>query len=430
MLLHFYYFLRELTMLPIHTNTLKNGLKVIVMPNTKAPLVAINLAYKVGSKNEEPHMTGIAHLFEHLMFEGSKHIAKGDFDKYCSMAGGTNNAYTTFDLTSYNMTLPKHQLELGLWLESDRMMEFSVTEDSLITQQKVVSEEILQTVQNQPYGMWRELLSGTAFSKECSYSWEVHGSSNHVMACNLDYLRKFFSKYYQPDNACLVLCGDIEPENALSLVDRYFSEIPVLNGMDMNRTFERNCILGRQRAEFYDNIPAAGVFLGYHCPGFTDDDIFKADIISNLFGNGRKSRLYDYLIDDLEIASHTGSYVDSREDASLLIFYALASSREISADALKIKMQDTIDKFITEGVFKDEIEKSINQLTTRIAYEFQYNSSLADLVAQQSLFWDEPSRVFKLLDMYKIITVEEIVEFAKRIFAKDNTIEIVALPKI
>jgi zinc protease len=417
-------------MLPIHTYTLNNGLKVVIMPNNKAPLVAINLAYKVGSKNEEPHMTGIAHLFEHLMFEGSKHIAKGDFDKYCSMAGGTNNAYTSFDLTSYNMTLPKHQLELGLWLESDRMMEFSVTEDSLLTQQKVVSEEILQTVENQPYGMWRELLSGTAFSKECSYSWEVHGSSSHVMACNLDYLRKFFSKYYQPDNACLVLCGDIEPDSAFSLVDKYFSEIPVLYGRDTNKTFVSDCIIGGERSEFYDNIPTAGVFLGYHCPGFTNDDIFKADIISNLFGNGRKSRLYDNLIDDLQIASHTGSYVDSREDASLLIFYALASSREIAADELKSKMEDTIDNFLLQGVEKDEMEKSINQLTTRIAYEFQYNSSIADLVAQQSLFWDEPNRVFKLLDMYKRITVEEITEFAKRIFAKNNSIEIVALPKI
>jgi len=416
-------------MLPIYANTLKNGLKVVILPNAKAPLISINLAYKVGSKNEEPHMTGIAHLFEHLMFEGSKHVPKGDFDKYCSMAGGTNNAYTTFDLTSYNMTLPKHQLELGLWLESDRMMEFSVTEESLQTQQKVVSEEILQTVQNQPYGLWRELLSGSAFKKDCSYSWEVHGSSSHVMSCTLDYLRKFFNRYYQPDNACLVLCGDVVPKNALALIENYFAEIPVLNGRDTSKSFDKNCIIGGEREVFYDNIPAAGVFLGFHCPGFTDDDIFKADILSNIFGNGRKSRLYDNLIDDLEIASHTGSYVDSREEASLLIIYALASGSEVTADELRYKMLETIDRFLSIGLDKDEMEKSINQLTTRIAYEFQYNSSLADLVAQQSLFWDDPKRVFKLLDMYKKITIKDIQMFAERIFAKSNMIEIVALPK-
>jgi len=416
-------------MLPIHTQKFKNGLRAVILPNDKAPLVAINLAYKVGSKNETKDMTGIAHLFEHLMFEGSKHIPKGNFDKYCSMAGGTNNAYTTFDITSYNMTLPKHQLELGLWLESDRMLEFAVTEESLITQKKVVSEEILQTVQNQPYGMWRELLSSTAFSEDCSYSWEVQGKSSHVMACTLEYLRSFFAKFYQPDNACLVLCGDLNPELTFKMIEKYFADIPVLNGNQSISTFSSDFIISGKESEFYDNIPAAGVFLAYHCPGFTDDDIFKADILSNIFGNGRKSRLYDYLIDDLEIASHTGSYVDSRENASLIIFYALASEQNISADELKEKMIENIDEFLTTGLQEKDLEKSINQLTTRIAYEFQYNASLADLVAQQSLFWNDPKRVFKLLDMYKGINIDDIMVFANKIFVKENIIVINALPK-
>ncbi len=416
-------------MLSINTYTLKNGLRAVIVPNDKAPLVAINLAYKVGSKNEEAHMTGIAHLFEHLMFEGSKHVPKGDFDKYCSMAGGTNNAYTTFDLTSYNMTLPKHQLELGLWLEADRMMEFAVNDISLLTQQKVVSEEILQTVENQPYGIWRELLSKTAFSEDCSYSWEVYGNSNHVLGCTIDYLRGFFAKYYQPDNACLVLCGDIDPDTTFSLIDKYFSEIPVLNGKADPADFKSNCIIGGKTAEFYDNIPVAGVFYGYHCPGFKDEDIFKADIISNIFGNGRRSRLYDYLIDDMEICSHAGSYVDAREDASLMIFYALASSPEVSAEKIQHNINKIVKKFLDKPIPKEEFEKSINQLTTRIAYEFQYNASLSDLIANQTLFWNDPERVFRLLDMYKNLNISEIKLFAEKMFSEDNRVVINALPK-
>mgnify|MGYP006285320979 CR=1 FL=1 len=415
-------------MFPIYTHKLQNGLGSVIVPIDKAPLVSINLAYKAGSKNEEKHMTGIAHLFEHLMFEGSKHVPKGDFDKYCSMAGGTNNAYTSFDLTSYNMTLPKHQLELGLWLESDRMLEFSVSEESLRTQQKVVSEEIFQTVHNQPYGRWRELLSGTAFSEDCSYSWEVHGNHKHVLACDLDYLKKFFARYYQPDNACLVLCGDIDPKSGKDQVEKYFSEIPVLNGRKQHIHNEKECKKGDRSVVFYDNIPMSAVFIAYHCPGFKDDDIFKADIISNLFGNGRHSKLYDLLVDDLEIASYTGSFMDAREDASLIIFFAIAASDDISPELLKEKIYTSFDDFLENGIMESEFEKSINQLTTKLAYEFQYNSSIADIIANQMLFWDDPERIYRLLDIYKNLKIDEINDFSRKILTRENRVEVIAMP--
>lgn len=414
--------------LPLKKKTLENGLEVVVVTKRKVPVICINIAYKIGSKDELAGKTGLAHLFEHLMFEGSANVPKGDFDKLCSMAGGVNNAYTTYDMTSYNMSLPAHQLELGLWLESDRMSEFAVTQDALDTQKKVVVEEIQQTVDDQPYGKWREKLAGAAFSEKCSYSWEVQGKKEHVAACELEDVRDIFNNFYQPNNSCLAICGDIEPERGFDLSEKYFGSIPNLERTRQRNQFSKEYLLGDRKALFEDSIPMAALFKAYHCPGLKDDEIFIADILANIIGSGRSSRIYNSIVYHKQLASMGGAFVDKRENTSLLTFYLIANSRKTSPDQLLDNLNIEIDNIMKNGVEKKELEKAINQLTTQLANELQHSSGIADIVANQALFWKKPERFYTLLNKYKEIDIHAINNFANKIFVEDKSIRVDAVP--
>ena len=409
-------------------HTLDNGLKVIIIPNEKSGIVSLNLAYKVGSKNEMPGKTGIAHLFEHLMFEGSKNVKKGEFDKLCTTAGGTNNAYTSYDMTAYTMTLPAHQLELGLWLESDRMLEFSVTEEAMVTQQNVVTEEIRQTVFDQPYGKWREFLAKEAFNSACPYSWEVHGSIEDVQGCNLGILGNFYNMYYQPNNACLAVCGNVDPRHTIKLIEKYFGTIQNKNNKKEYLTFSDDQKNKQKVYTFNDSVPLPAVFLNFHCPGFIDDKILLADVIANILANGRSSRMYKSLISDKQIASTVGGYVDKREYGSLITFYGIASDENISIDTLSGELFNSINS-IKSDILESEFHKTINQLTTQLAYELQYSSGIADNAASLTLFWNEPERIYTIMDKYKKIELESLYNFASETMTLENSIVINALPE-
>ena len=415
--------------IPLEKTTLNNGLEVVVATKNKVPVACINLAYKVGSKDERIGKTGLAHLFEHLMFEGSQNVPKGDFDKLCSMAGGTNNAYTTYDMTSYNMSLPSFQLELGLWLESDRMAGFAVTEEALETQKKVVVEEIKQTVDDQPYGKWREKLAETAFDAQCSYSWEVQGNKEHVAECELQDVKNIFSNYYQPNNACLVISGDIKPDYGFKMAEKYFGDIPNLERSWERNIFKPEFLKGNKKVSFEDDIPMVAVFSAFHCDGFNNDDVFIADILANILGSGKSSRLYNSLVYEQQLASMAGTFVDKRENSSLITFYLIANSRNTGPEDLNESMNMEIRRILNEGVKENEFKKAINQLTTQLAHELQHSSGIADVVANQVLFWKDPERFYTLLSRYREITIEQINAYAAKILKPENCIRVDAIPK-
>jgi zinc protease len=412
----------------IQSKTLNNGLKLVLIDKPDINTVSINLAYKVGSRSEIPGKTGMAHLFEHLMFEGSKNIPKGDFDKICTLAGGTNNAYTTFDMTAYTMTLPSNQLELGLWLESDRMLEFSVNQHSLDTQKKVVTEEIRQTVFDQPYGRWRELLAVNSFSKSSPYSWEVHGSIDDVESVKLVDLEDFFFRFYCPENACITICGRFDNTKTINLVEKYFGNIPPANVKRNILDFSSSQQLSNKMDSYFDSVPLTAVFNTFHIPGFMNDLINQADIISNIAGGGRSSRLFSELVESSQIASSVGAYVDKREETSLLIFYAISNDTATTADILNKELGKIIDSFKVNPSKAEEFNKTINQLTTQVAYEIQYSSGLADIASTQMLFWNDPERVYSLLDNYKKISMNELSSFASEYLDLKKMIRIDVLP--
>jgi zinc protease len=415
--------------LPIETRTLGNGLNVVVQHNPNSPVVCIYLTYLVGSKDEPFDKTGSAHLFEHLMFEGSENVPKGEFDKICSGAGGTNNAYTTYDHTAYYMNLPANKLELGLWLESDRMNGFAITQKALDTQIQVVTEEIRQTVDEQPYGRWREKMLKKAFTPECSYSWDVYGSVEHVSSVTLDDCKKFFNSFYRPDNAALVVAGNAEPEATFELIEKYFGSIEVPQVPIKRNDFEESHKQGNHHIIYEDFAPMPASFLVYHLPGFDSDEIFKAELLAYILGSGKSARLYDSLIYQKQIAAQAGTYADLRVDSSLLTFYIIGQNPETKPEDLYKAVLEEIEKAKTTMVSNLEIDKAQNQLSTILANELQNAGGIADLLANQTLFWENPRRVYTLLEKYKRVTKEELRDFAQKYLVESNLVRVDVSPK-
>jgi predicted Zn-dependent peptidase len=413
----------------IITHELENGLKIVLIPKNNAEIISMNLAYKVGSKNEVQGKTGMAHLFEHLMFEGSKNIPKGAFDKKCSLAGGTNNAYTSYDYTAYTMTVPSNQLEVALWLESDRMQEFAVTKEAMETQKKVVSDEIRQTIFDRPYGKWRELLATTSFQDKSSYSWEVHGSIEDVQNVKLDYLKEFFEMYYRPGNAILTLSGKFNKENAIELISKYFCNIENKTNNCHRPPFDTSMLKKGKYVSFTDTVPLPATFINFHIPSMLDGRILIASVISQIATQGRSSRLYLELVEQKQIASSLGSYVDEREYTSLLTFYGTTSKPEIELNSLKSEILEMIGKFKTESVSEQELQRAVNQLTAQVANEIQYSSGIADIASSNLLFSEELDRIYAVLERYKKISSDDILEFANDFLTSGSEIIIDCLPQ-
>lgn len=412
--------------LPIFRKKLSNGLDAILIKKGTLPSVSINLTYKVGSQNETYGRRGFAHLFEHLMFEGSMNLPKGDFDKYCSLAGGKNNAYTSYDWTSFIMTLPSNQLELALWLESERMFNFEIKPESLSNQQNVVSEEIRQVVDNRPYGKWRELLAESAFHKDCTYSWEVHGAIDDVQNATMNDVLDFKSKYYVTNNASLVIAGDIEPDNAFELIEKYFSA-------DTNRAdivtpiFKDSYKIGGKSAEYQDKVPFDATFIGFHTPGLKKQEHHINKIVSNIIGQGKSSMLNNSLVYKNKIATFSSAFPDLREHTSLLTFYAISGKREVNSDILFDAIIEQIEKFKKGEFDKEVFTKTRNQLKMENAYDQMYSSEIADNVGKMAMLYDQPERAFTIQDELDKISLEDAVDFANKYLTIDNSVRVSVL---
>ncbi|GAB1429402.1 pitrilysin family protein [Ignavibacteria bacterium] len=413
--------------IPIHQRVFDNGLRVVIAPNHKSPVACLSVGYKVGSKDEHRGKTGFAHLFEHLMFDGSANVARGEYDAYLSAAGGQCNAYTAYDQTIYHEVVPSHQLELALWLESDRMVKCGVRQIGLETQQKVIIEEIGQTVEDQPYGRWREAQAAVAYAPECSYSWEVYGSKADVAAATMDDVREFFGTFYRPDNACVVVAGDVCPEEAFRLAERYFGDIPRGNG-----TPPRNKFLPEYRRNGYvcseDNVPLAATVLSYHYGGMNDDNYLTGAALASIAGDGRSARIYDALTRRRQLASSVYVYPDLREHTSLLTFMAIAATPEISCEELGEALHQEISGLATDGVSSHEIGKARNSLATSLAYILQTSAGAADAITAQTLFWEQPDRVNTILDRYAALSDAQLNDFVRETLHDDNCVRTDIVP--
>lgn len=406
---------------------LENGLDVIMHQDNSTPIVSVSVMYHVGSKNESPDRTGFAHFFEHLMFEATENIKRGDYSKYVESAGGTLNANTSYDRTYYFEILPSNELELGLWLESERMLHARVDDIGIETQRQVVKEEKRQTMDNQPYGTVLAESTKRAY-KGYPYSWPIIGSIEHLDAAQeVDY-KNFYATFYVPNNAVLVIAGDIDYAETEKLVRKYYSEIPT-GTRDIPRPNGNPAPLTEEiRDTIYDNIQLPAVVQTYRTVSLKHPDYYAVNMMSQLLSQGKASRLNKALVDEKQLALFVGSFPLDLEDPSINLAFGIANA---GVDVAKVEeaMDEEVRKISTDLISEDEFNKLRNQIEVNLINRNGRIEGIAENLASAKTYHDDASRVNTELNRFLAVTREDIRRVAKKYLVKNNRVVLHYLPK-
>ena len=394
---------------------LANGLRVIVHKDKSTPLACINILYDVGSRDENPNQTGFAHLFEHLMFGGSVNIP--NYDEPLQLVGGENNAFTTNDITNYHLTLPSENLETGFWLESDRMLSLAFSEKSLEVQRSVVIEEFKQRYLNQPYGDVWLLLRPMAY-KVHPYLWDTIGKEiSHIENARMDDVKNFFKKFYCPNNAILVVAGNVELEEVKQLSEKWFGPIP--KGPDNKRNLPQEPEQTEARSLTVErDVPVDAIYKAYHVCSRYDKEYYAVDLISDVLSQGNSSRLHNALIKDKELFSDIHAYVMGDFDKGLFMVsgkLAEGVTMQQADDAINEELQ----KIKSELVTVDELTKVKNKIeATHVFGEVDVLNKATNLAVSELL--GGADMVNQEVGKYLAVTAEQIKEQANIIFRKEN----------
>ena len=407
--------------------TLDNGLHVILYQDKSTPIVAVSVMYHVGSKNENPERTGFAHFFEHLMFEGSDNIGRGEYDKYVQNAGGTLNANTTFDRTYYFEVLPSNQLGLGLWLESERMMHARVDEKGIETQRQVVKEERRQRIDNQPYGSILEETFKRAYTVH-PYRWPVIGSMEHLEAAQESDYKQFYKDFYVPNNAVLSIAGDIDYARAKQMIDKYFSGIPKsANAVYRPRVVEPP-LAGEIRDTIYDNIQLPAVIQAYRIPAQGTKDYYAVDMLSKILSSGESSRLYRALVDEQQKALFVGNFPLALEDPGISLSFGI-TNMGVDVYELEKSIDAEIKKVQDELISEKEFQKLRNQVETEYVTNNSRVAGIAESLATYYMFFGDANLVNTEIDRYLAVSREDIQAAAKKYLVPTNRVTLHYLPK-
>lgn len=407
--------------------TLDNGLKVILHEDHTTPNVVISVLYHVGSKNEKPERTGFAHFFEHLMFEGSENIARGEYDKYVSRAGGALNAYTSQDRTYYYEFLPSNYLELGLWLESERMKHAVVDSKGIETQRAVVKEERKQRMDNQPYGTLMEQVFVRLFDKH-PYRWMPIGSMEHLDAASDEDYQQFYKDFYLPDNAVLTIAGDINKSTAKALVEKYFSTIPKSTKPIYRPTITEAPLNGPKRDTVYDRVQLPALIIGHRTPAQGSKDYYAMEMLNTLLSNGNSSRIYRSLVDEKQLAIQAGSFQFPLEDPGLGISYGIANMGVELSDIEKAILAE-IEKVQNQPISDQELKKLQNQIENQFVDKLSSVEGIAENLAVYETHYGDASLINTEINRYLAVTKEDIQRVANLYFDEKNRLVLFWLPK-
>ena len=401
----------------INKKIFDNGLRLVHNEDTSTQMVALNIVYDVGARDEHPEHTGFAHLFEHLRLGGSVHIP--DYDAPLQLAGGENNAWTNNDITNYYLTVPKSNVEIGFWLESDRMLELAFSEQSLEVQRAVVMEEFKQRCLNQPYGDVGHLLRPLAYQTH-PYRWPTIGKDlSHIANATLDEVKEFFFRFYAPNNAVLAVTGNISWEETVRLTEKWFAPIPRRNvpvrqlPQEVVQTAER-----RQTVE--RNVPLDALFMAYHMCSREDADYYAFDILSDILSNGRSSRLTRRLVQEQKFFSSLDAYISGTRDAGLLHISGKPSAG-VSLEQAEAAVRKELEELKSGFVGEQELEKVKNKFeSTQIFGNINY------LNVATNLAWFEltgqAEDIDREVDNYRSVTAEQLHRVAQQTFRDENGI--------
>jgi len=407
---------------------LDNGLHVILHADKSVPVVAVSVMYHVGSKDENPERTGFAHFFEHLLFEGSENLKRGEFMKTVSSNGGDNNANTNTDRTFYYDVFPSNQLELGLWLESERMLHPKIDEAGVKTQNEVVKEEKRMRVDNQPYGKFSEKIFSLLFDGH-PYRWQPIGSMEHLDAAKLSEFQAFFKKFYAPNNAVLTISGDIDESKTKQLVQKYFNEVS--RGSEVEKKVYQAKPLTKEIIDTaYDaNIQLPAIFTAYRVPGMKSRDSKVLAMVSTILSDGASSRLNMKLVDQKRSAIQVGAFNNLMEDYGAYMILAIPNNNTQLNDLLK-DIDAEVLSLQTDLITKDEYTKLMNQFENRYVSENSKMIDIAEHLSNGYTFYEKnTNHLNEELSLVKSITREEIRDVAKKYLKKDSRVVLYYLPK-
>ena len=406
---------------------LPNGLHVILHQDNSTPIVAVTISYHVGSKNESPDRTGFAHFFEHLMFEGSVNIPRGQFDKIAMNAGGQINANTSWDRTFYYILLPSNQLELGLWMESERLLHLRIDSTGVETQRRVVKEERKQSYDNRPYGSLIEKTFSTAY-KVHPYRWTPIGSAQYIDEARLEEFIEFHSRFYVPNNAILSIAGDIDPVATRELVTKYFGDIP----RGTKEIFRPNIVEPKQTAEVrdtvYDNIQLPAVVQAYHMPAMGTPDYYALSMLTTLLSDGESSRFNRTIVDQQQKALYVGSFPIPLEDPGLFLIFGIVSMGIDPAD-LESSINEEIKKAQTIELTDREFEKLRNKIENDFVSRNSTVAGIAESLSDYKMYFGDANLINTEIDKYMKVTKADIMRVANQYLIKDNRAVLYYLPK-
>lgn len=406
---------------------LDNGLHVILHEDHSTPIVAVSIMYHVGSKNENPDRTGFAHFFEHLLFEGSENIKRGEFDNYVENAGGTLNANTSFDRTYYYEILPSNQLELGLWLESERLLHAKVEKIGIETQRQVVKEERRQRIDNQPYGTVLEQTMSHLF-KVHPYRWPIIGSMAHLDAAQEEDYVNFYKTFYVPNNAVLSIAGDLNIDEAKKYINKYFGTIPTGTREIPRPTIKEPAMTAEVRDTVYDNIQLPAVIQGFRIPAQGSEDYYAVDMLATLLSRGESSRFNKELVDKQELALFVGTFPLDLESEGVALTYGIAN---MTTDALTLEkaMDKMYEAVRTELISEKEFQKLQNQVESDFVQKNSSMAGIAESLANYHMYLGNTSLINDELERYRKVTREDIKRVANKYFVTTNRTTLHYLPK-
>lgn len=406
---------------------LDNGLHVILSQNHKTPNVVVSVMYHVGSKNEDPSLTGFAHFFEHLMFEGTENIPRHTYDKYVADAGGSLNANTSFDRTYYFEKLPSNYLELGLWLESERMLHPRIEEIGVNTQKDVVCQEMGQTRDNVPYGTVLTKAMYHSFKKH-PYNHDVLGSAEHIRNASIQDFKDFHDMFYVPNNAVLTICGDFDADEAKELVEKYFGDIPAgtmtIRRPDPDMEPKRTAAI---KDTVYDNIQMPIEILAYPSPAIGTDDYYAMTVFNAILSEGSSSRFQKELVDNQRISLGVYGILMPMEHPGMYLIQAIPNNTDL-AD-LEKAVDAEISRLLEGGLTDREFQKVMNSVETSVASSNTTIDGIAEQLATNYTYFGNTSLVNKTLEKYSQLTKEKVIEVAKKYLTPEQKISIYYLPK-
>ncbi len=391
---------------------LDNGLHVILHNDPSAPVVITSVMYHVGSKDENPERNGFAHFFEHLLFEGTQNIKRGEWFKIVSSNGGINNANTSDDRTYYYEVFPSNNLELGLWMESERMMHPIINQIGVDTQNGVIKEEKRTVFDNRPYGNYIAVVKENMF-KNHPYRWTTIGSMKDLDAATLEEFQAFHKKFYIPNNAVLVVAGDFEKKQAKKWIQKYFGTIP--KGQDLKKQiFAEKPITQKINATYEDpNIKIPMLVASYRTPSMKTRDARVLEMISSLLSNGKSSILYKKIVDDKKMALQIGAFTYSQEDYGMYIIYGLPLGKGTTANLLK-EIDEEIAKLQTELISEKDFEKLQNIIDNQFVNSNTNVEGIAENLAKYYLLYGDINLINTEVELFHSITREEIRDAAKK----------------